>query len=870
METTDDKMEDPVKSIPEEKPPIDGMTPEVDGMTPEVDGMASVTDGVTPATDRMTPEVDGMTTAADGMTPQTDDKTPEVDGKTPAANGMTPAADGMTPEVDSVTPAANIERRLSQYDTGDNDKFVEKYCCTCMLKLYSLFNRICLAILDGIENNFYKLGVLTGSYPFIFIICGLLLSLFGFGIKNQKIGAEEKQWTPESMLDQLKNIEEFKKWNIRMQKEEDGFLSGSPKYIIIVDKRMLTQEALLEDREWDHNFTDRFFHNNPTMFNELHPMTQVYYNDGNKGFDDDMMFIGIGYTTMVGLAITGLLCVGIGYVVTLGVCGFAGIEYSLLNHVLPLLLLGIGVDDTFVIVGALNSLSKEEKELPVKEQIGLTMKHAGISITITTLTDIVSFAIGSYSVIVVIFTLALCVFCSWNIFYLEVDSNYVRFLYTMDTPYYSYALADQKYFPDRDIGIYCNYIPYSTQQPRYLNMSHELLETPKIDAPSSQNWMMSFYRWAQTKKSINGGIVPPEKFDLLLFKYLEINDGKPYVKYIQVEGKEMCLMNIPKTPFCTELICGPINSPIVKLKCVAEMMNIFTISCACNIIMEFQVQKMECMCQTPNCTDKIHKDTSTRFQVECFPSKYLCYFQQNMQHFDRNICLNRSIIYPMTKILLKMNIIDNYEEKLNLMHHLEHVIEKYYADSCVAFARYYIQWKMNSVLAWEMKRNISLAFLTVFLITIVMIMNWKISLMVVISVIFTMIDILGLLKVWGLYVDTTSCVLLTLAVGLIFDYSVHIGFTYIRLRGHKDDRMIVTLKEMGPPVFHGGFSTFIAVIPLCLGNTYPFKTFFKVMFLVVSIGLYHGLIFLPVILSLFGPRPYPTAKKVDMSNLHTR
>ncbi|GAB1610710.1 hypothetical protein Ahia01_001357400, partial [Argonauta hians] len=99
----------------------------------------------------------------------------------------------------------------------------------------------------------------------------------------------------------------------------------------------------------------------------------------------------------VGLAFTGLLCVGIGYVVTMGVCGFLGLKTSVLHKILPLLLLGIGVDDMFVIVGALDNLTAEEKERPVEEQIGLTMKHAGVSVTITTLTDILAFGIGATS-----------------------------------------------------------------------------------------------------------------------------------------------------------------------------------------------------------------------------------------------------------------------------------------------------------------------------------------------------------------------------------------------------------------------------------------------------------------------------------------
>ncbi|GAB1610707.1 patched domain-containing protein 3-like isoform X1 [Argonauta hians] len=646
----------------------------------------------------------------------------------------------------------------------------------------------------------------------------------------------------------------------------------------------------------------------------------------------------------VGLAFTGLLCVGIGYIVTLGVCGFLGLETSELHRILPLLLLGIGVDDMFVIVGSLDNLTKTEKKLPVKEQIGLTMKHAGISITITTLSDILAFGIGATSafpglrsfciyncvgifciyflvitlfiscisldvrrvldkrdalfccykysnhkpnkfseiktmqiifltlakrllikrpikVLVVIITLALCTFCSWNLYQLEVDNSYVRLLYSLDAPYYSYAEADEKYFPSTEVGIFCSDIPYRTQQLHYLNMSHELLDNPKVDIKRSRNWMLAFHQWAQTKNYTIEGIVPPEKFDFLLDMFLKSAEGRLYLYFIEVHIIEQCPMQNLKSDFCFDKICKPISSPIEKIKCGAEMNDPFVSSCSCNV-----TSMLNCWCQTPNCTDKISMDTSIKFLTRCFPKFGIC-FESEKPYSQAMKCFNKVITYPMSKILLKIAITGINGEKLNFMNHLEDVSEKYFTNSCIVFAKDYMQWKLNHVLEMEIKRNICLAFLSVFLITVIMIMNLITSLMVAISVIFTLVAICGFINLWGLYLDTTSCVIITIAVGLVVDYSVHVGFTFMTMKGPKNDRMIITLKEMGPPVFHGGFSTMIAVLPLCLGDTYPFRTFFKVLFLVVTFGLFHGLIFLPVILSLYAPPPYPSAKTVDARRL---
>ena len=45
---------------------------------------------------------------------------------------------------------------------------------------------------------------------------------------------------------------------------------------------------------------------------------------------------------------------------------------------------------------SLENLSPQELSLPVPERIGMTMKRAGVSITVTSITDIIAFFIGFY------------------------------------------------------------------------------------------------------------------------------------------------------------------------------------------------------------------------------------------------------------------------------------------------------------------------------------------------------------------------------------------------------------------------------------------------------------------------------------------
>ncbi len=57
---------------------------------------------------------------------------------------------------------------------------------------------------------------------------------------------------------------------------------------------------------------------------------------------------------------------------------------------------GIGIDDMFVILQCYRNLP--DHSLDLAERIGLTMRHAGVAITVTSVTDILAFAMGSITV----------------------------------------------------------------------------------------------------------------------------------------------------------------------------------------------------------------------------------------------------------------------------------------------------------------------------------------------------------------------------------------------------------------------------------------------------------------------------------------
>ena len=109
------------------------------------------------------------------------------------------------------------------------------------------------------------------------------------------------------------------------------------------------------------------------------------------------------------LALAGLACIGLSIGFTYGFCSALGLFYGPMHNLIPFLLLGIGVDDMFVIMQCFDNLRPEERDLTaVPAAVALTMRRAGVAITVTSLTDFAVFALGATTVLP-----ALRSFCLW-------------------------------------------------------------------------------------------------------------------------------------------------------------------------------------------------------------------------------------------------------------------------------------------------------------------------------------------------------------------------------------------------------------------------------------------------------------------------
>ncbi|KAF1755055.1 hypothetical protein GCK72_021623 [Caenorhabditis remanei] len=112
--------------------------------------------------------------------------------------------------------------------------------------------------------------------------------------------------------------------------------------------------------------------------------------------------------------------------------------------------------------------------------------------------------------------------------------------------------------------------------------------------------------------------------------------------------------------------------------------------------------------------------------------------------------------------------------------------------------------------------------------------------------------VFGFLSLWGVGMDPVSTASLLMSIGFSVDISAHISYHYYQVdKPTARQKLEHVFTHIGWPTLQGGLSTMIAMSPIVIAPSYLGLVFLKTVVLVCTFGLIHGLIVLPVFLSFF-------------------
>ncbi|XP_060574340.1 patched domain-containing protein 3-like [Ruditapes philippinarum] len=167
-------------------------------------------------------------------------------------------------------------------------------------------------------------------------------------------------------------------------------------------------------KKWQKNFVSKMKVYSSSDFNIAFAHSESLSEELNENVMGDITVFSITFTLMItyacvatltarcdvvgqrsNLGFAGVVAAGLAIVAAFGLCSACGVEFVSIVGVIPFLIIGIGVDDMFMLI---SGITNTDYSSSTEDRIGETMKTSGISITITSLTDLLAFAAGASSV----------------------------------------------------------------------------------------------------------------------------------------------------------------------------------------------------------------------------------------------------------------------------------------------------------------------------------------------------------------------------------------------------------------------------------------------------------------------------------------
>lgn len=586
------------------------------------------------------------------------------------------------------------------------------------------------------------------------------------------------------------------------------------------------------------------------------------------------------------LAMAAFVSVGMAIISAFGVAQIVQVKFNLVVQTLPFLLLGLGMDDAFVIMGSYHAT---DIDLPLEDRIGQTLARAGSSILVTSVTDMMAFVIGTYTELPALRDFAIYAF--FGIFF--------DFLYQV-TFFMGFVVLDARRemrarngAPWRGLACPCMDTSAFDRQPEP-SVVRDLETGSKTEGAqmvSSVDWRKKIFgkgdydpKAPSFATRLTGQWLP--KFTLSPIGTAVVLVIEAVVLGAAIYGCTQVIMDFqfrdwftPDSSFLKDgfkveeqYFSGDQQPFFIYTKEASDGRDFFFHQDDYVDLID-GIRNAEFVARVPPVTswyeafsdwlisdespfkDSVNSDgrapNATAFTdwTRFYLSSDAGVFYQDMVVYDDDATKIVSTRFDGFTVDIEdgnmaVDVVDDLRDTAT---------ETAGVLDPIAYSPVFLFYDGFRVIAWETIRNVLMAGVVVFVILTIVLADLVASMIVTLMIALTDVMLFGFMHYVDLTFNTVTAINMVLAIGIAVDYSAHICHSFLVLEGTRKERAEGALYRIGGEVLSGAFTTWLAIVVMSTAEHYIFQVFFKMFFAIIAAGAWHGLVLLPVVLRWLGP-----------------
>jgi len=537
-----------------------------------------------------------------------------------------------------------------------------------------------------------------------------------------------------------------------------------------------------------------------------------------------------------GAVVSVLLSIMTGY----GLFFMIGIPLTSMTQLLPFIMFGIGLDDAFIIIGEYERTDKSKD--PV-DRIQDTMEASAVAIFLTTITSVLAFATGCSSSIPVVYWL--CLYAFPTIFFV--------FLY-MITFFVALIVIDEKRLQANRRGcLVCSIV----KDERNKDDEEETTQLPLAERVMIWYSDKLLRPWVKVTvvvffTALLAGLAYSTTLLEVKFDFLEVLPSDSYIANWQnsVDSYAEYSGILPDAYFRFVNQSDPVEQDLMEsyINALVDEVDIIGYQPVSFWLRDF----------------KVFVNSTVGMEGLTFNEQIAAFLDDSIYGIlhKNNIVINDTGDITASRCKLLMDGVDLTEVKnqIDALEEQRSVSRRQPSNQGLNDWAYftlediYYIWEFYASSVDELIQTTVLGVSSVTVLALIFMPHWSGFLFVGPAISILYIDLLGVLQLAGVAINPVSYIGLVMSIGLMVDYVVHTVLRYYESPAKdREGKVKDMLRTMGSSVLIGGISTVLGVMPLAFASSNIFFTIFVIFCGLVVLGMLHGLVLLPVILSMVGP-----------------